>query len=408
MVKPETLNVAVVGGGPAGLTAAVHAAKRGARVALFDRKRVPGEKIALSGGGRCNILPTATRPDAYETDSSKHTLRKILLSWPLASVRSYLERDVGLPLREEVETGKLFPAAGGGDAVRQRLLLMARQAGAELRCGASVEGVDPGTPHRIRLEGGETALAERVILATGGLSYSQTGSDGLGLEIARALGHELVEPYEALVPLSGDLPAHWALAGLSVPVALAATDGTRRSRTSGPLLFTHRGYSGPAVLDVSHLAARASREGRRARIAVSWGNRPAGEWAARLSEGRRLVRNAVAEVLPDRLAACLVSELGLDDARCDTCSKANRRRLIEALTSYPLLWRATGGFTEAEVTGGGVKLSDVDPRTLESRIAPGVHFCGEILDAFGPIGGHNFLWAFVTGKLAGEAAGQPG
>jgi len=404
MGAQETFDVAIVGGGPAGLTAAYHAAQRGGRVVLVDRKAVPGEKIAISGGGRCNILPTAVDPGVYVTDSSKHTLRKMLLSWPLHEVRTFLERDIGLQLREEPSAGKLFPASGGGEDVRQRLLLAVRQAGVQLSTRRKVVGIVPGTRHRILTEDEASIEAHRVVVATGGLSHPRTGSDGVGLEIARQLGHAIVEPYPALVALRGGPVSHRDLAGISVQVVVTVDDAGKRVRSSGGFLFTHRGYSGPAVLNIGHLAARASRDGRPLRITVSWCDRTAEEWTECLSAGKRVLRKVIGEVLPDRLAACLLSELDLTDATCGACTKTQRVRLIEALTAYPLSWRAPGALRDAEVTGGGVHLSEIDPKTLCSRIVPGLHFCGEILDAFGPIGGTNFLWAFVTGKVSGESA----
>jgi len=403
MTRGETFDVAVIGGGPSGLTAAHRAARGGARTVLVDRKAQPGRKIVLSGGGRCNVLPVAVDPDAYVTDSSMNSLRKILRSWPLEEVRAFLERDVDLRLRDETETGKVFPASGGGREVLERLLALVRRSGAELRTDRTIRAIVPGAPHRLCIEGGGEILANRVVLATGGCSYPETGSDGLGLEIARALGHTVVEPYPALVALRGTSAAHRELAGLSLQVALSV-EGAKPVRSAGGFLFTHRGYSGPVVMNAGHLAARTRRDGRRLAIAVSWGDRPADEWTERLVPSTRTVRGVLRDVLPDRLVACLLTELGLVDAKTSTLMKTERFRLIEALTAYRLPWTSVGGFGEAEVTGGGVHLPDVDPRTLESRIVPGVHFCGEMLDAFGPIGGTNFLWAFVTGKVAGDGA----
>jgi predicted Rossmann fold flavoprotein len=404
MGRQETFDVVVVGGGPAGLTAAFHAARRGSRAALIDRKAVPGEKIAIAGGGRCNVLPTSVDPGVYVTDSSKHTLRKILLSWPLDEVRTFLEQDIGLRLREEASTGKLFPTGGDGKEVRRRLLLAVDRVGVRLETKALVSRIEPGKPHRLQLESGREVLAGRVVVATGGLSYPRTGSDGIGLEIARELGHTIVEPYPALVALRGGPASHRDLTGVSAHVIITVDADGKRIRSEGGLLFTHRGYSGPAVLNIGHLAARASRDGRPLRILVSWSGRTVEDWMERLGSGDRSVRDVVREVLPDRLVVCLLAELGLAHAKLAMLRKRDRQRLVEALTAYPLPWRRSGGFDEAEVTGGGVRLSEVDPRTLCSRIVPGVHFCGEILDAFGPIGGTNFLWAFVTGKCAGEGA----
>ena len=405
MAGRATFDVAVVGGGPAGLTAACHAARGGARTVLLDRKAKPGQKIALSGGGRCNVLPTAVDPDAYVTDSSKNAVRKIVRSWPLEEVRTFLERDVGLRLCEEAGTGKLFPVFGGRE-VQRRLSACARRTGVELRTQALVTGIDVGAPHRLLLEGGSAVEVGRVVLATGGLSYPRTGSDGLGIEIARSLGHAIVEPYPALVALQGGPPAHHDLSGVSVDAVVTVGSGKSRVRSPGGFLFTHRGYSGPAVMNIGHLAARARHDVRPLRISVSWTDRTPQEWEERLSEGSRSVRGVVREVLPARLAACLLNELAVGNAMCRALSPAQRRCLIAALTDYPLAWSGTGGFDEAEVTGGGVHLSQVDPETLCSRIVPRLHFCGEMLDAFGPIGGTNFLWAFVTGKLAGKAAAE--
>jgi len=387
------------------MTAAYHAARRGGRVLLVDRKRPPGEKLLLSGGGRCNVLPQEVDPRSFTTDSSPHTLRKILLSWPLTEVRAFLEGPIRLRLTEDRRTGKVFPVTGGGREVRDRLLAAARDAGAELRAGATVVDVDPSERRSVLLQGGERLVADRVVLASGGLSYPQTGSDGLGLEIARRLGHTLVEPYPALVPLRSRDSAHHALAGVSIDALLRVGEGKGHVEARGGFLFTHRGYSGPVVLNLSHAVSRALLRGDRPSVTVSWLDRTEDDWEARLARSRRrTVRAFLEESLPDRLADLLLRETDLSDARTATLGRTDRRRLLHALVSYPLPWRRTEGFDVAEVTGGGIPLGETSPRTLESRIAPRVRFCGEILDAFGPIGGANFLWAFVTGRLAGEGA----
>ncbi len=398
-------DVAVIGAGPSGMTAAYHAARQGRRVLLLDRRRPPGEKILLSGGGRCNILPASVDPTSYTTDSSPHTLRKILLSWPLSEVRTFLEGQIGLRLTQDRKTGKVFPFAGGGQEVRERLLAAVRQSGAELRTGACVVDVAPSERRSVLLEGGEGILADRLVLATGGLSYPETGSDGIGLEIARRLGHTIVEPYPALVPLRSRSVAHHALAGVSLEVLLRIGEGKGRAEARGSFLFTHRGYSGPVVLNLCHHVSRAAQRGCHPPVTVSWLGKTEEEWAAVLAApGRRTVRSVLRESLPDRLVALILGELALSSAGTATLDRGSRERLLKALTFYPLPIRRAEGFDIAEVTGGGVPLAQIDPKTLESRVNPRVHFCGEILDAFGPIGGTNFLWAFVTGRLAGMGA----
>lgn len=398
-------DVAVIGGGPAGMVAAYYAARAGCRVILLDRNKRPGDKILLSGGGRCNILPQKTvDPRSYTTDSSPHTVRKILSSWPLPEVRSFLEGPVGLRLIEQRRTGKVFPLFGGGEEVRDRLLAAVRRSKVVVRTGKRVVAISPSERRRVILAEGEAIVADRVVLATGGLSYPRTGSDGSGHEIVRALGHHLVEPYPALVALRGGDAAHHELAGLSIHVRLTAGSGKTRMQVHGDFLFTHRGYSGPAVLNIAHVAARAALVGEEAPITVSWSHMNEQEWKEALAPSGRTVRGALKEFLPDRLVDLLLTELDLSTAKLATLRRDDWKRLISSLISYPLAWRRSGGWNEAEVTGGGVSLGDVDPKRLESRIVPGLYLCGEILDAFGPIGGTNFLWAFVTGKLAGEGA----
>ncbi len=400
----KAVDVAVIGGGPAGMTAAYRAAQAGCRVVILDRMDPPGRKLLLSGGGRCNILPRVVDPSLYVTDSSRNSLRKILLSWPLAEVRAFLEGELGLHLFEEAKTGKTFPVGGGVEVLR-RFLTGLRRVGVTLRTRVSVERILPSDV-AVVLSSGEAIAAGAIILATGGRSYPKTGSDGTGYEIARGLGHHLIEPYPALVGLRGGTAAHHRLAGVSVPVTLSVGLGRSCVRASGDFLFTHRGYSGPVVLNLSHLAARAVQAGAPLRFEVAWGGCSPDVWEERLTPGGKTVAGRLKEFLPDRLVDLLLDELGLRESRLSSPRREDRTRLVTALGAYPLPWSACEGWGEAEVTGGGVSLGDVDPRSLESRVVRAVHLCGELLDAFGPLGGTNLLWAFVTGKIAGDGVAR--
>jgi predicted Rossmann fold flavoprotein len=402
----DTRPVVIVGAGAAGLMAAIAAAGGARPVILLESTARPGQKILISGGGRCNILPSRAAPADFVTDGSPHTLARILRGWPLEAARAFFETDLGLPLRLEAETGKLFPAANKARAVLDALLTAAHQRGVSIRLSARVEGLACGEGWRVQLAGSETLAAARVVLATGGLSVPATGSDGAGLRMAAALGHTLVPPYPALVPLTCDRPAHHALAGLSLPVTLTSplTGGKRLFTSRGGFLFTHRGYSGPAVLNIAHLAVRSTFVGGpRPPIWAQWSEWDSAAWDERLSAARGLLLPLLRERLPERLAVLLLAEAGLSDAEGSQLRREDRLRLAGLLGHYPLPWSGHEGYRVAEVTGGGVSLGEVDPATLESRLAPGLHLCGEILDAFGPIGGYNFLWAWVTGWLAGRA-----
>ena len=386
------------------MTAALCAAKAGADVCVVDSRPVPGAKMLLSGGGRCNILPLSVDAQLYATSSSPNTLRKILQSWPLDDVRGFLENTIGLRLVEQKRTGKLFPATGGGEDVRDRFLAAFRRSKVRLLTNTKVVDILPNERRRVALESGPGIVATQVVVATGGLSYARTGSDGFGFRVAKSLGHHVVPPYPALVSLRNGRFEHTALAGIAVLVRLEVGDGRAKRAAVGDFLFTHRGYSGPVVLNMAHHVTRALALGEHVPVRVAWLNRSESDWTEALALSRGTVRGTLKEVLPDRLVDRLLEDLGLWDATLSSLRREDRARLLQALVAYELPWVDCGGYREAEATGGGVPLGEVDPKTLRSRIVPCVHFCGEVLDAVGPIGGYNFLWAFVTGRLAGEGA----
>jgi predicted Rossmann fold flavoprotein len=386
--------------------AALWAARSGAGVVLLDGTDDGGRKILISGGGRCNVLPSVAQPERYVTESSPNTLRKMLRSWPLAEQRTFFEEDLGIPLALEAESGKLFPESDRARDVRDALVEAVRAAGARTWFGARVIGISPnGDGWRVDIEGAPHLDVDTVIVATGGLSVPATGSDGAGLTWAGALGHRLNATYPALTPLTADPSPHAGLAGISLDVTIRAPGTKPRFEARGGFLFTHRGWSGPSVLDASHLAIRGRSDGSRQELLVQWGGRSAPAWEEVLMSGRGAVRPALSADLPRRLVDQLLDEIGVEpDTPLSRLRRADRMALLTALTAYPLPWTADEGYKKAEVTGGGVALSEVDPRSMESRVVPGLFFCGEILDAFGPIGGHNFLWGWATGRAAGLGA----
>lgn len=396
----------MVGAGAAGLLAAAFAAGEGRRVVLYERTQDGGRKILISGGGRCNILPSEVRPEWFVTDSSPHSLRNILRAWPLDAQREYFDRELDLALRLEEETGKLFPASNRARDVRDRLVQQARTCGAELRFGARLTALAPeGRGWRLTLEGAPDCIARAVILATGGLSVPTTGSDGTGLRLADALGHAVHPTYPALTPLTtGD--ARWtALSGVSLDAELTAPPETPAYHRSQGFLFTHRGFSGPSVLNISHVVTRP-RAGPAPGIRVRWGALRRGEWEELLSaRGRHRVSTVVRAHLPERLADALLECAGIPaDRLLAQLRREERAALLDSLGDFALPVSGHEGYRKAEVTGGGVALSEIDPVTMESRRRPGLFLCGELLDAFGPIGGYNFLWAWVTGRAAGLGA----
>ena len=400
----------MIGAGAAGTMAAIFAAGGDAETLLLERTPDGGRKILISGGGRCNVLPARPDEARFVTASPRRALLRMLRSWPLREQVPFFERDLGIPLAEEAETAKLFPASNRARDVRDALLALARRRGVALQTDALVQDLVPTAGRwRIALEGGTAVEADSVVVATGGLSVPKSGSDGTGLSILERLGHTIHPTYPALTPLLASPGPFSTLAGVSLPVTIAArADGETASSTGG-FLFTHRGYSGPAVLDVSHVAVRSQMAGGvPAKLSVRWTRSDEKAWEAALKPaGPRTVAGALRPGLPDRLAAALCVRARVDPGRpLAQLRREERFRLIETLTRGELPWSGHEGYAKAEVTGGGVALDELDPATMESRRHPGLFLCGEILDAFGPIGGHNFQWAWATGRAAGIGAGQ--
>jgi predicted Rossmann fold flavoprotein len=389
-------SLVVVGAGAAGLAAAIFAAGRGRRVRVVESTSDGGRKILISGGGRCNVLPQALEPDRFVTDSSRPLLRRLLRSWPLREQLEFFQ----------TETRKYFPVSNRARDIRDSLIGLAGRRGVEFLFGASLVDLVPRDGRWIvRTTREEIEDADAVILATGGQSVPATGSDGAGLELVARLGHSVHPVYAALTPLTSQPAVHASLSGISLPVRIRARWRTHDEEAHGGFLFTHHGYSGPAVLDVSHVAVRSRMAGERASLRVRWTDLSAPQWMQILSDASGRVAGAVSRHLPARLAEQLITEAGMPaDRRAGDLRREERAALIELLTSYELPWTGDEGYKKAEVTGGGVALEDVDAKTMASRVAPGLFLCGEILDAFGPIGGHNFSWAWATGRLAGLGA----
>ncbi|MHB1863908.1 MAG: BaiN/RdsA family NAD(P)/FAD-dependent oxidoreductase [Gemmatimonadaceae bacterium] len=405
--------VIVIGAGAAGAMAAIFAARSGAETVLVERTRDGGRKILISGGGRCNVLPMQVDESRFVTDSSRNLLTKMVRAWPLAEQKRFFEEDLGIALQEEPESHKLFPASHRARDVRDGLLAHAAALGVRLMTDTTVAGIAPHAGGwRVDLRGAEPLEADALIIATGGLSVPATGSDGFGLGAMAELGHAVHPTYAALTPITTRSAAYNGLAGVSLTVTLSARSAERSATATGGFLFTHHGYSGPAVLDVSHVIVRSRMEGDgRAKLVARWTALGDAQWEQALKpHGARSVIAALRLEMPDRLAGVLLGAAGVDAARTlAELRREERLRVIDVLVRGDLPWSGDEGYKKAEVTGGGVALSEVDPRTMESRRHRGLFICGETLDAFGPIGGYNFLWAWATGRAAGMgSAGRGG
>jgi predicted Rossmann fold flavoprotein len=344
------------------------------------------------------------------TASSANSLRKILRSWPHHVMRRFFEADARLPLVIEEATGKLFPVANKSRAVRDALHALAVERGAVFCGNTEVVDLAPIGAGRWRVvtRSGAGIEADAVVLATGGLSVPKTGSDGFGLRLLASLGHTMRPTYPALTPLTLDPPRFADLAGVSLGVTIRARSTDDEATATGGFLFTHRGYSGPALLDVSHVAVRGRLAGApSAALEVAWQGTSVADWTRRLAPAANQIATVLRRDLPRRLADRLIAEAAVDgETATAQLDRPGRERLLRVLTAFPLPWTADEGYRKAEVTGGGLDLAEVDPLTLQSRLHPGLFVAGEVLDAFGPIGGYNFSWAWVTGRAAGLGAAR--
>lgn len=405
--------IAIVGGGAAGLATAVFARRRGASgpIRVLDGARTLGAKILVSGGGRCNVTNRVVTAADFE-GSSRPAVRKVLGGFDAPTAAAFFA-DIGVALREE-EEGKLFPVSNRARTVLDALVGEARRCGVMIETGMRVIGIKPEGEGLALETSQENVLAEKVVLATGGLSLPKTGSDGGGYALATSLGHSLTLRSPALVPLILDDPLPGVLTGVSVPAELGVkVGGGSPRRFRGSLLFTHFGVSGPVVLDASRHWCQAQEAGAPCSVVASFlpGHDFASVESWLLASARdrpsALLRTALVDRLPASVAAALVARVGLDpDVRLGRLERARRRSLVALLTGWPLAVRASRGYNFAEVTAGGVPLSEVDPRTMASRRCPGLFLVGEILDVDGRLGGFNFQWAWSSAwAAAGGLAG---
>lgn len=409
--------VAVIGGGPAGLSAAIHSARLGAETVVFERNRQCGAKLLATGGGRCNVTNARAaaewpalfgRRGRFIVPALEFLPRSALAAW-FASLGEPLDAPDGF---------HLFPVSNSAKAVRNALYREAKTLGAAIAAESRIQDirVRNGSVAAIVDQSGAEIACDRAILATGGKSWPATGSTGDGCAMAERLGHRVTPAYPGLVGLRAE-NLDPDLAGLVLQAATVffKAKGKGESRGAGELLLTHGGVSGPAVLDLSASAAEALADGTGLTLRLRWiGHGDEAFWLERLAawrkeKGSAAVAALLREHLPLRLARWLCRHAGCgENATAATLGATVRDRLIEALSGFPARITGTEGWEKAMITRGGVDVRDVDPKTMESRVVKGLFFSGETLDMDGPCGGYNLHWAFASGALAGATAAGPG
>jgi len=415
----EHWDVAIIGGGPAGLMAAARAAQRSRRTLLIDKNREPGVKILISGGTRCNFTHNTDARGIVEAfGPSGRFLHSALAALGPRQVMDLFEAE---GIAHYVEPGgKVFPASDRAADIRTALVRRAEQSGCTFALGESLielqrqqDGFQLTTSRRV-------IGADNVILATGGQSYPACGTTGDGYRWAAALGHRIIEPHTALVPITSHAAWVTDLQGITLPDVLVRVvdlniesarqkKNARLAERRGALLFTHFGVSGPAAMDVSHVVSGHPCPNTLVLRCDLLPDLSESELELQITQeiaqsGRRRAATLLDRWLPHRVgeAVILLAETPLARPQAEL-SKSDRRRIAHGVKQLDVPVAGTMGYRKAEVTAGGVSLDEVDSRTMQSRIVPGLFFAGELLDLNGPVGGYNFQAAFSTGWLAGES-----
>ena len=391
----ERRDVVIIGAGAAGMMCAIEAGKRGRRVLVIDHARAPGEKIRISGGGRCNFTNIHAGPKNF-LSANPHFAKSALARYTPRDFLDLVERH-GISWHEKT-LGQLFCDNSAKDIIAMLVAEM-KAVGAELRLATGITDVaHDGHVFRVNTEHGGVEAASLVI-ATGGKSIPKMGATGFAYRIAEQFGLPVTETRAGLVPLMLDpttLAAHEGLPGVAVDVI--ARHGKMEFREAA--LFTHRGLSGPAILQISSYWREGEEIGLHIRPDVDFAAIIA---AARKQNGRQALQTVLAEHMPKKLAQLLVTELGIDGPLAEQPGKR-----VEALVQRLRDWRfrppGSEGYRTAEVTLGGVDTNALDSKSMVAKAVPGLHFIGEAVDVTGWLGGYNFQWAWASGHAAGQAA----
>lgn len=412
-------DVIVIGGGSAGLMAAAAAGETGAKVMLVEKGDRLGRKLGISGGGRCNVTNAKELDELIRhIPGNGRFLYSALTIFSNKDIITYFE-NLGIRLKEE-DNGRMFPVTDKAKTVVHALVKKVRAAGVEIRLKSPVADVlyDEGHACGVQFRSGNIIRSRKVIVAAGGKSVPHTGSEGDGYAWAEKAGHTITELYPTEVPLVSNEPfiQDTSLQGLSLRNIKLTVWNAKPKKVithEGDMLFTHFGISGPAALRCSQFVVKELHRHRNGEVPLTLDLFPhkhedevyTETWKLAAEEPKKAIKNILKGCLPERLVPLLLNKAGLrEDLTFAHIPKQQWRTLSQLIKAFPLSISGTLSIKEAFVTGGGVSLKEIDPGTMESKLMPGLYFCGEIMDIHGYTGGYNITAAFTTGYNAGRNA----
>jgi predicted Rossmann fold flavoprotein len=392
----DRFDVVVIGAGAAGMMCAIEAGKRGRRVLVIDHAEAAGEKIRISGGGRCNFTNLdAANPKAFLSQNPRFAISALRRYRPQDFIALVERRGIAW---HEKTLGQLF-CDGSAKQIVDLLLTEMQAAGVTLRLGISAERIEKTAEGFTLVVGGAPVACESLVIATGGKSIPKMGATGFAYEIAAQFGVKVVPTRPALVPLTFEIGLLERLKPLA-GVALDVRVGCGKTWFEEAMLFTHRGLSGPAILQISSYW----REGEAIEIDMAPGTDLYDALRrARAKAGRQAVQTALAQPIPKRLAQFIAETEGVTGNLADTSDKV-LRKITSAVNAWRVKPVGSEGYRTAEVTLGGIDTEALDQRTMMAKAVPGLYFIGEAVDVTGWLGGYNFQWAWASGWCAGQVA----
>jgi predicted Rossmann fold flavoprotein len=419
--SPMVYDIIIIGGGPSGLMASIAASRHGAKVLLIDKGDKLGRKLGISGGGRCNVTNAKELDELIQhIPGNGRFLYSALANFSNKDIMSFFTH-LGIALKEE-DRGRMFPVSDKAKTVVDALIQKVRSQGVDIKTLAPVAEVlyENGETIGVRLKSGETIRSQNVIIATGGKSVPQTGSTGDGFAWVEAAGHTVTELYPTEVPLTSSEPfiRSKQLQGLSlrdITLSVWNPKGKRVIEHEGDMIFTHFGISGPTALRCSQFIVKLRKQFNLDEVTITLDLLPNlnkeqiynDTLALAKKDAKKAIKNILKPYLPERMIPLLLEKANLDETLTyDNIPKQPWLELAALSKAFPIAINGTLSIEEAFVTGGGVHLKEIDPKTMGSKLMRGLYFCGEILDVHGYTGGYNITAAFTSGFTAGMSAAE--